>query len=466
MKPPRRTRVPRRNERNFFAKLKPRNLARVAGLYAPVAWLIFQVAKDLLPILGAEKLLPGILILLAFGFIPALIFSGVFERTRKGPKRDTTVRPEESVLPQPARRMNPMIMAALILALTYFAADKFFLSRAGKKLATAAMPPSQNVKAYNAYQQGNFHLNRRTAGDFDKAIDYYTEAIRLDPRYALAHAKLSLAAASRALNFADNITAEKREALIAKSRASAERALELDPNLSEAHGAKAVVLLNVDFNYSDAEKEFRRALDLDPENLSVTANLAHLMSTLGRLEEAVALMRKAIALDPSRTGAHINLAGLLTALGRYDEAEAELHQETELQPPATVNYRRLAEIQILRGNPSKAVELAEQETDSFWHTHALALAQFANGNLVEADAALQALIDKNADDGGVQIAQVYALRKEPQKMFQWLERAWKNKDPGLTNLLSDPFLRAYKDDPRFIAFAQKIGVIPKPAGNS
>lgn len=73
------------------------------------------------------------------------------------------------------------------------------------------------------------------------------------------------------------------------------------------------------------------------------------------------------------------------------------------------------------------------------------------------------MIDEDADDAGSQIADVYALRKEPDKMFEWLEHAWTTHDAGVTELLKDPFLRAYKDDPRFIAFAQKIGVMPKTA---
>jgi hypothetical protein len=95
----------------------------------------------------------------------------------------------------------------------------------------------------------------------------------------------------------------------------------------------------------------------------------------------------------------------------------------------------------------------------------VALAQFANGNRVEADAALKKLIDENADDGGSQIASVCALRKEPEKMFEWLEHALTTHDAGVAELLYNPFLLAYKDDPRFIAFAQKIGVTPKGGAN-
>jgi len=119
----------------------------------------------------------------------------------------------------------------------------------------------------------------------------------------------------------------------------------------------------------------------------------------------------------------------------------------------------------VRGNPAAAVELAKQETDPFWRTYALAQAYFAHGDRAEADAELKRLIDEDADDAGSQIAAVYALRKEPDKMFEWLDHAWSTHDSGVMEILYEPFLRAYKDDPRFIAFAQKIGLMPKAAAH-
>jgi len=195
----------------------------------------------------------------------------------------------------------------------------------------------------------------------------------------------------------------------------------------------------------------------------VTSTFAGLIADLGRLDEAVALEQRAIALDPLRGVSHSNVAFTLTAVGRYDEAEAALRKPIELQPQSATNYIQLSRIQILRGKPGAAVELAKQETDPFWRTYALALAQSANGDRAEADAALKKLIEENADESDSQIASVYALRKEPDKMFEWLEHAWNTHDSGANELLSDPFLRAYKDDPRFIAFAQKVGVMPKTA---
>ena len=329
------------------------------------------------------------------------------------------------------------------------------------QLSTTATPSNQNVAAYNALLQGNFYVNRRTVEDWRKAIGYYEEAIRFDPRYALAYAKLSSAAVTLATNYAP--PPEERVALIAKARASAERALELDPNLAETHRAKALILDNVDLNSAAAETEYRRALELAPHDAATMGNLGILSGSRGRLEEAVALYQRAIALEPLRTGSLSNLASDLTALGRYDEAEAAQRKAIELQPQSATNYLNLSRIEILRGNPKRAVELAKQETDPVWRTYGLALAHFANGDRAEADAALKKLIDENAEDCGSQIASVYALRKEPEKMFEWLEHGWATRDGGVTEVLVDPFLRAYKDDPRMIAFAQKVGVLPKTA---
>ena len=119
---------------SFFAELKRRNVVRMAGLYLVGAWLLTQVAGTVLPMFGAPDWLPrSIVILLAIGFLPALIFSWVFELTPEGLKRDAEVAPEKSIAPQTARRMDRMIIVVLLLALAYFAFDKFVLGprRAG-----------------------------------------------------------------------------------------------------------------------------------------------------------------------------------------------------------------------------------------------------------------------------------------------------------------------------------------------
>src|SRR3954447_15077111 len=131
------------NERNFFAELKRRNVIRFAGLYLVGAWLLVQVASTVLPMFGAPDWLPrSVVILLAIGFVPALIFSWVFELTPQGLKRDAEVPVEKSIAPQTARRMDRMIIAVLMVALGYFALDKFVLAPRRQATSSPSEPPS------------------------------------------------------------------------------------------------------------------------------------------------------------------------------------------------------------------------------------------------------------------------------------------------------------------------------------
>src|SRR5262245_50628371 len=117
------------NPRNLFVELKRRNVIRMAGLYLIGAWLVVQVAGTVLPMFGAPEWLPRtIVVLLAIGFVPAVIFSWVFELTPEGLKREAEVVPGQSVTPQTGRRMDRMIIVAMVLALSYVAFDKFVLT--------------------------------------------------------------------------------------------------------------------------------------------------------------------------------------------------------------------------------------------------------------------------------------------------------------------------------------------------
>src|SRR6478736_1441888 len=122
---------------NLISELKRRNVIRMAGLYLVGAWLIVQVSSTVLPMFGAPDWLPrSVVVLLALGFFPMLVFAWVFELTPAGIRRDAEVKPEESIAPQTARRMDRMIIAFLAVALLYFAVDKFVLAPA--RLAAAA----------------------------------------------------------------------------------------------------------------------------------------------------------------------------------------------------------------------------------------------------------------------------------------------------------------------------------------
>ena len=334
-----------------------------------------------------------------------------------------------------------------------------------------ATPSNQNVDAYTAWLQGNFYFLRHTAGDVRKAISYYEEAIRLDPKYAQAYASLASAETQIIGIFSVNDRKEWQE-LVAKARKAAETALALDPALGSAHYAHAFILQVIDLDLAASFAEYQRAAELAPQFSPTSLSLGIVSASFGRIDEAIVYGRRAIALDPLNATNHIYLARFLDALGHYDEAETAARKAIELQPQGAQSHTELATLAIQRGDGSTALNFAQQETDPFWRTYALALAHFANGDRTEADAALKDMIDKYADSGAYQVAIVYALRKEPDKVFEWLDRGLATRDPGVVTVRYGPFLAAYSTDPRFAAFCRKVGVpapgetMPAPAART
>jgi TolB-like protein/Tfp pilus assembly protein PilF len=161
------------NSRNFFAELKRRNVIRFAGLYLVGAWLLTQVASTVLPMFGAPEWLPRtIVILLAIGFVPALIFSWVFELTPQGLKRDEEVAPGQSIAPQTARWMDRMIIVVLLLALGYFCVDKFVLAPRRQATEAASLPNESSTSAKSIAVLPFDNLSR----DPDNA--YFSEGIQ------------------------------------------------------------------------------------------------------------------------------------------------------------------------------------------------------------------------------------------------------------------------------------------------
>jgi serine/threonine-protein kinase len=337
--------------------------------------------------------------------------------------------------------------------------DQLKIKLLGAPAKSDAAPSNDNLAAYNALQQGTFYFRLSTEEGTRKATEFYGEAIRLDPRYALAYAQLS--AAWRQLAATWLAGAEANEAY-AKARNAAQTALSLAPNLAAGHEALGFVLVTPDLNFTAAEAEFRKAEKLAPADSGPKFALSFLFAAQGRLAEAENIMRQTLALDPLGVTRYLNLARILIAGGRYDEAEAALRKAIELQPAAARLHAYLTTLDVIRGDAAAALQDAQLEPKGFWRDYALALALQIQNDRGAADAALQKLIDENAVSGPFQIATVYGLRKEPDKMFDWLERAYTEHDPGLTQLLGTPFILNYRDDPRFAALCQKLKVQVPP----
>ncbi len=178
---------------------------------------------------------------------------------------------------------------------------------------------------------------------------------------------------------------------------------------------------------------------------------------LGRVDEAERQARRAVELDPLSLPPQNNLARFLFRTGKLDEAEAVARKAAELQPSAAGSHRWQVMVAVARGNGEMALREAQLEPDEGYRRFEIALAQYVRGDR-KADAALVDLIANGRDQLAYQIAQVCAVRGETDKAFEWLQISFDNHDTGMLSLLIDPFLRGLRDDPRYESLVAKLGL--------
>ncbi len=323
-------------------------------------------------------------------------------------------------------------------------------------------PPGGSIAAYQAYQQGEFFLHRNTEPDLRKALEQYTAAIGIDPRYAAAWSGKAFALAVMAQAYSD-LDGAKRA--YAEAMAAANTAVTLAPDLAAAHLARGYVLLAADLDWVGAQAEYQRAMQLARNDIYAQFGLGQMYAILGQPERAAGLTRQALLGDPLHADWYNSLSQYLTALGRLDEAEQAARKAIEFQPMADYFHTQLTVIAIQHGDAKSALATARREPSATWREVAIAMARQIGDDRVAADASLQSLIGKLGGMAAYQIAEVYALRGDPDNAFKWLDSALDNRDPGIRQLLYDPFLLRYQDDPRFSAFCRKAG-LPVPAAAS
>lgn len=317
-------------------------------------------------------------------------------------------------------------------------------------------PPSGSLAAWVAFQHGRAYEALATEAGARSAISAYERATGLDPGYAEAHARLSGAWVN--LWSAAGATAGGTiEDCLANARAAATTALRMDAGSARAHHAHATLLL-AGMDWEGARAEASSALRLAPNDPDAQFWLAAALATLGQNGRALALLRAALIADPRRASWYKWLSITLAALGQLDAARDAAHTSIALQPGATDFHAQLALIEILRGDADAAGDAARQETPGLWRRIALAMALQIGPDRVAADNALAELVAEHARDAAYQIAEVYALRRAPDEVFKWLERAWGVRDGGLGSLLFDPLLLRHRADPRFAAFCRKVGL--------
>jgi TolB-like protein len=316
----------------------------------------------------------------------------------------------------------------------------------------SAQMATNNVEAHKAYLQGHFYSVRRNAEDYRKAIDYFDQAIQLDPNYALAYAERS-----EVWTVIGDLTGQRATAF-PKARSDAEKAVAIAPSLAEAHAALGWVRAFTEWKFAEGLSELQRAKELSPANPTANDLLARVIVYTGRMEEAERQARQAVELDPLSAATQFTLGRVLFYAGKLDEAYAAGRKMAELHPSASSSHRWQVLVAVQRGDGERALREAQLEPDDSIRPFELALAQYVRGDRKAADAALADLIANSRDGLAYQVAQVYAVRGEVDKAFEWLQIAFDNHDGGMPSLLVDPLLRGLRDDPRYKNLVAKVGL--------
>jgi tetratricopeptide (TPR) repeat protein len=310
---------------------------------------------------------------------------------------------------------------------------------------------TESGEAYQAFLKGRYHWGKDTEDDLKQAIQYFEQAIRLDSNYAPAYAGMADAYAELS-----NLDFLPPNESFPKARAAALKALDIDPSLSEAHTALAEVSWWYDWDWSAAEKEFRRAIELNPTSAVAHFHYAYTLSTMGRFDEAIAECKRAQELDPLSLIVNVYFGYIYTLARRFDEALPWYRKGLELDSNSNIGHAELAWNYAFKGQTSEAIaeylklpKLPSPRTDQLL-SGGLGYVYAVSGKRDEA-LKIVSQFEKLAGEkyvDGYQIASVYAGLHASDKAFHWLGIAVEARSGSLVYPKTDPFLDNLHSEPR------------------
>jgi TolB-like protein len=324
----------------------------------------------------------------------------------------------------------------------------------GDVAARIELGGTHNPAAFDAYLRASrAYASRHEAKSVPTAIAAYTQAIDLDPNYALAFAGRSRAFATYATEVAEG--AEVRESFI-KAEADAKQAIELAPDLAAGHMALARVFQTGTLDFARAREEYERAQVLAPGNAAVLSASAGFDAIMGHSGAGIAALRRAVVLDPLSSTPYGALGEALYAARRYGEAATVFSQGINVDPNFKLTYafRGLALYGL--GDLEKARASCESQRDDWLSQVCLAVVYNKLGRRADAEAVLAKLKATQGDDAAYQYAQIYAQWGARPKALEWLDKAMSVRDPGLEFLKADPLFDPLRKEPRFQAIEQEL----------
>ena len=318
---------------------------------------------------------------------------------------------------------------------------------------------TKNTAALEAYLQGRYYSPKLTAADLARAIEHFQHAVELDDRYAQAWARLGEAQVTSAFYSFEGITTlAQLEAAVERARIAINRSLALEPDLPEGLAARAYVLAGYDFDWKGWSATLKRALQLDPQNPDLISTAARAVEISGRINEALELKRKAVALDPANPALRSGLASNYALSRRFDEARQEMTRVLEFSPDRTYAHGMLAQYLLRQGKAGEALIDAEKEKTEWARLISLAMIYWQLQETEKSDAALARLVAGYSETCAYQVAQIHAFRGQNDLAFEWLERAWRQRDSGLEFLRLGSEFTKLQTDPRWPVFLRKVGL--------
>jgi serine/threonine-protein kinase len=321
---------------------------------------------------------------------------------------------------------------------------------------------TENTEAYQLYLKGRFYWNKRTGEALKKAIEYFNQAIEKDPSYA--HAFAGMAEAYVVL---PNFSVASPQDSAPKAKAAAKRALELDETLAEAHTALAYVLLNYYWDFREANREFQRAIALNPNYATAHQwyGNGYLLAIMERFDEAIAEGKRALELDPLSLIVNSDLGQDYYFARQYDQAIEQLLKNAEIDPSFYTAHANLGMAYQAKGSFQEALaeyRRARELSDDPIVLARLGYALAASGQRTGALQTLDQLkeISKQRYVPAYGFAILYAGLGEKEQAFEWLERSYQDREPKLTRLKVDPLLDPLRPDPRFADLVHRVGLQP------
>lgn len=319
---------------------------------------------------------------------------------------------------------------------------------------------TENLEAYNLYLQGRYFWNKRTEEGYQKCLEYFQKAIETDPTYALAYT--GIADCYNLLGYYGFLP--PKEAFPEAKRA-AEKALEMDETLAEAHTSLAWVRWHYDWDWEGAEREFKRALELNPSYATAHHWYSTYLGSMGRHDESMVEAKRALELDPLSLVIIANMGGRFFGMGQYDRAIEEYQKALNLDPNFYLSHFYIVFSYAMKGMYNEAVVEAQKTIDllggdNLGLTAVLGYMYAASGRREEAEKILSEVVElsKQRYVPPYGVALIYTGLGQKNQAFQWLEKAYEDRDHWLVDLKSHPMLDSLRSDPRFQVLLKRMNL--------